>query len=448
MISIIIPSHNRRDLLRSLLDALAAQQAGTPPFEVIIVADNCRDGTQAMVAAYQAPFPIRLIEQPGVGPSRARNAGVAQASTDLLLFLDDDVIPTAGLVAAHAQAHQDGTGRAVLGPYPPQPHGSGSHFRVLMRRWWNAHFNELGSPGHRFVYSDLLTGNLSLPKRIWEAVGGLDPQFAHAREDLELGVRLMKAGVAFHYAPDALGWHYEYLTTSPRSILRRTKEEGRSDALMALKHPDMGAALKAARQLRRKGRGAKIRYGVLRRTGLIDRPVIAMGPRLLSLLEGMGLARARQRMDNILREYCYARGAIEGLGAHYCSFRAQPLPAIAPPDMAIDIADGIEAAENQLTTHRPESARILYRGEEIARLGWTPVAERWSGHHLRPYLAKRAAARLVPLLLAESMQDGHAVDRISPMALHMLWTNDFSAQLHETYWQWGGGMMDLQSCNK
>ncbi|WP_230461283.1 glycosyltransferase family 2 protein [Sphingobium sp. CAP-1] len=440
-ISIIIPSHNRRDLLRSLLDALVAQQPATPPFEVIIVADKCRDGTQAMVAAYDAPFPISLLEQPGVGPAHARNIGARQASADLLLFLDDDVIPTPGLVAAHAQAHDDGVDRAVLGPYPPEPHISGQHFRILTQRWWNAHFNELAQPGHRFRYTDLLTGNLSMPRRVWDAVGGLDPQFARAREDLELGVRLMKAGIPFHYAPEALGWHHEYLTTSLHGSFRRAKEEGRSDALMALKHPEMAAAIKAARQLRRKGRGTRIKYGVLRHSGLLDRPLMAIAPGLLNLMEGIGLIRARRRLRGALLEYLYARGAMEGLGPQRADFMAQPVPGIAPPTpgIDIDIADGIEAAELALTEHRPESARILYRGEEIATLSWTPMTERWSGRHLRPYLARRAAARLIPVLLDGSMQAGQPAGQASNSAINMLWINDFSKQLHEAQWQWARG---------
>lgn len=435
-ISIIIPSHNRRDLLRALLDALATQQPGTPPFDVIIVADKCIDGTQAMVAAYDAPFPISLIEQPGVGPSRARNAGADQASAELLLFLDDDVIPAPGLVSAHVQAHADDVDRAVLGPYPPYPHASGDHFRIGTRRWWNTHFNELARPGHRFVYTDLLTGNLSMPRRVWNGIGGLDPQFARAREDLELGVRLMKDGISFHYAPEAFGWHHEYLTTSPRSALHRAKEEGRSDVLMSLKHPDMDAALKAARQLRRKGRGTRIKYGVLRHMGPIDRPLMAMGPGLLSLIEKLGLNRVRRRFETILREYCYARGAIEGLGARRISYMALSPPTIPAPDMDIDIADGIEAAEMLLTERHPQSARILWRGEQIAILSWNPVAERWSGHHLRPYLARRAAARLVPLLAGTTQTTEQPA---SQAALNMIGINDFSAQLHESQWQWGRG---------
>lgn len=434
-ISIIVPSHNRCDLLRQVLDALSAQRPGTPAFEVIVVADGCQDGTQAMLASHAVPYPLHMLEQPGVGPSRARNAGAKRAGADLLLFLDDDVIPTPGLVAAHWDIHRVRPGGAVLGPYPPAPHASGDRFRISARRWWDAHFAELARPGHRFTYIDLLTGNLSLARALWDAVGGLDPQFAHAREDLELGVRLIKHGAPLHYAADAIGWHQEYLTTSPRSALRRAKEEGRSDALMTIKHPDMAPALKAARQLRRKGRAKAIKYAIIRRTGFIDRPLMAAGPGLLTMVERLGLVSARRRLEHILREYCYARGEIEGLGPRWSSFIAEPMPRIPPPEIDIDLSHGLDAAERRLTEFRPASARILHGGTEICVLPWAPIAERWSGHHLRPHLARHATRAMIPYLAAQA-EGGEAENWASLDALPMIGVKDFWAQLFEAQRQW------------
>lgn len=435
-VSIIIPSHNRRALLRRVLEALATQDPETPPFEVIVVADGCRDGTEAMVLGHDAPFPIRLAVCPGVGPSAARNSGVERASSDLFLFLDDDVIPTRGLVAAHVAAHRDDPGRAVLGPYPPEPVASPDSFRQNVQRWWTAHFDELARPGHRFSYFDLMTGNLSLSRAIWNEIGGLDPQFARAREDLELGVRLMKRGIRFHYAGKALGWHQEHLTSSPKSVLHRSMEEGRSDVLMALKHPDMAPVLRVCWNVRRKGRRPALKFAVLRRTGFIDGAAIAIGQRLIRLIERLGLPSLREAVERPLRKYCYFRGAADALGGGWDDFAATPMPPKSSPDSEIDLAGGIDAAERTLTDLRPASVRILFDGEEMCILPSSPATEPWSGHHLRSALVRYGAWPFARILAKHRYGDAAAP---SQAATRMIGVNDFPAQLDEARRQWERG---------
>lgn len=431
-LSIVIPSHNRRDLLREVLDALTAQIPGTPGFEVIVVADGCHDGTEAEVAAYIAPYPVRVVSLPGLGPAHARNAGAQTARADLLLFLDDDVIPTEGLVAAHMAAHKEQPGRAVLGPYPPEPVAATGAFRLNAKRWWQAHFEELMRPGHRYSYTDLLTGNLSLARATWQAVGGLDPQFAHAREDLELGVRLIKHGTALHCAPDALGWHQEHLTTSPASALRRAREEGRSDALIAIKHPDVVPVIKVARTLRRPGAARSLKLQIVRRCGFLTERVIRHGPGLLDRIERLGLARLRRRAENALREFCYLRGAAEALGEGWDAFAAGPIVLPAKPEIEIDLEKGIGDAEHYLETARPHSVRLWYGKREIATMPWSPAAERWSARHLRPFLARRAAPSVLSVLAAQALGDK------SPAGdwLRTVGKRDYIAQLLEAQRQW------------
>ena len=119
-ISVVIPSHNRQDLLAQVLDRLANQRSDTPDFEVVVVLDGCRDGSPAMLAARHDPFALRWIELPGVGPSMARNAGVRETRGALLLFIDDDVIPTDGLVAEHLAAHAGTPGAVVATSSAPR----------------------------------------------------------------------------------------------------------------------------------------------------------------------------------------------------------------------------------------------------------------------------------------------------------------------------------------
>lgn len=434
-ISIIVPSHNRVGLLREVLDALAGQIAGTPAFEVIVVADGCSDGTEGVVASYAAPYPIEIVRLPGQGPSRARNAGARAARSEFLLFLDDDVIPTPGLVAAHVAALREAPGRAVLGPYPPEPVPAGDLFRLSIKRWWQAHFDNLARPGHRYTYTDVLTGNLSMARATWDAVGGLDPQFSHAREDLELGVRLLKMGAELHYAPDALGWHQEHLTASPSSALRRARHEGQSDALMAIKHPDIAAALRVARMLRRPGARRSRKISFVRKTGFLADRIVKAGPGLLEKLERLGLVKLRRRLKNALLEYCYLRGAFETLGNDWERFSAEPIHRPDHAEIEIDLAHGIDAAEQTLRERRPTSVRLVHGHREVGTMPWSPAAERWNAHHLRPFLARRAAYGTIPWL-AHGKYGGEAWRWEWFEGLRRLGNLDYMAHYSEGQQQW------------
>ena len=108
-------------------------------------------------------FRVRVLEQPHRGPAAARNRGAAAATGDLLIFLDDDIEVLPGFVAAHVEAHATPDSVAI-GYLPPQLQGRRDLFSVMLRAWWEAMFERMRDPGHRFAYSDLLSGNFSLSR--------------------------------------------------------------------------------------------------------------------------------------------------------------------------------------------------------------------------------------------------------------------------------------------
>lgn len=425
-ISIVIPTHNRRDLMAAMLRALEAPLPGTPAFEVVAVADGCVDGTQAMLRGYQGPIPLQIIERPGLGPSVARNAGAAAAVAPLLLFLDDDVIPTPGLVLAHAEAHAANPGGVVIGPYPPAPHAARDAFRQMIRLWWHQHFAALAEPGHRFTFRDVLTGNLSIAREQWEALGGLDPQFARAREDYELGVRIFAQGFRLHYAPKALGWHHEHQTSTLNSAFRRAREEGRSDALMALKHPHLGTTLPVVQHAARNP--GRLRRLVFRSAK--GRPLEWLLPvaiAALSLCNGLGWRQAFWTLHARLHRYAYLRGAASVLGNRWWKLQARAERS-EPAPLAVDLADGFAAVEAQLAAARPRAVRVMMRGDELALLPDEAGAEPWDARHFRPALLARLGARaLLPLIFGEDSRAAGWAD---------VGVRNFDAQLAEARRQW------------
>src|SRR5829696_3704016 len=94
-LSIIIPTYNRKDLLRETLNSLAQQTYPSNHFEVIIVDDGSTDGTAA-IAAEAFPFILRYFWQSNQGDASARNLGAQQSQADILVFLDDDILVGTG----------------------------------------------------------------------------------------------------------------------------------------------------------------------------------------------------------------------------------------------------------------------------------------------------------------------------------------------------------------
>ncbi len=95
-ISCVIPTKNRPEMTCRAIASVAAQD--TPVSEIIVVDDGSTDHTVALVAAR---FPeVRLLQRSGLGPGLARNAGVADACGEVVMFLDSDDVWLEGHVAS------------------------------------------------------------------------------------------------------------------------------------------------------------------------------------------------------------------------------------------------------------------------------------------------------------------------------------------------------------
>src|SRR4051812_1096040 len=90
------------------------------PLEIIVVVDGSSDGTEAALSLIACPFPRKLIVQPNLGLAAARNRGAAEATGDIILFLDDDMMAAPDLVRQHVRSHGDGA-KVVMGDIPVDP---------------------------------------------------------------------------------------------------------------------------------------------------------------------------------------------------------------------------------------------------------------------------------------------------------------------------------------
>ena len=89
LVSAIITTHNRVDLLPRALDSVIAQSY--PNMEIIVVDDGSVDETSELIKKYQREVPIRYVQiEQSVGAPRARNKGIEVAQGEFIAGLDDD----------------------------------------------------------------------------------------------------------------------------------------------------------------------------------------------------------------------------------------------------------------------------------------------------------------------------------------------------------------------
>ncbi len=237
--SIIVPTFNRLEVLPEVLSALEEQQ-NAPELEVIVIDDGSTDGTAEWLRQRRWKVSHRWESRPNEGPAAARNRGVEMASGERVAFLGDDTVPSAGWLAAHAEAH-DANGEddllAVLGY-------TGWHPRMRV----NPFLHYINDYGLQFGYaliddpSDVpfnffYTSNISLPRRVLLQ----DPfnlAFPYpAWEDIELSYRLKTKGLRMIYEARATVSHDH--PTTLRRFCERQEKVGYSGVVFFKLHPEL-----------------------------------------------------------------------------------------------------------------------------------------------------------------------------------------------------------------
>ncbi|MCT1429675.1 glycosyltransferase [Brachybacterium muris] len=235
--SVVIPSYRGAARLPALLDSLAAQQEGTPDFEVIVVIDGVDDGSVGLVDR-EDRIDVRAIVFPqNRGRVAALNAGFEAARGRVLIRCDDDLEPGPGFVSRHVEAHRDRP-RGVIGlylnVYEPTPyavaygkcadarHRADAYATIAELRWryW--------------------AGNCSITRETWERVGPYDPEFRlYGWEDIDYGYRLHAAGIEVRLDP-ALETPHRVAAVTTAVRAQRAVHAAAARRIFEGKHPDSG----------------------------------------------------------------------------------------------------------------------------------------------------------------------------------------------------------------
>jgi GT2 family glycosyltransferase/glycosyltransferase involved in cell wall biosynthesis len=248
-VSVIVPTHNRKEKLLACLDALARQSVLPQEFEVVVVDDGSTDGTGEALEGRRFPFCLRVYRQDGGGPGAARNLGIEQAAGELVLFIGDDILADERLLEEHLLAHavNPDPGGAILGridwPEAVTPNavmeyvcGDG------MLQFAYTLIPKLATLDYTFFY----TSNISLKRQFLldaaDAGVRFDPCFHHAAfEDSEFAFRLTPRGLRIRYAERARAFHDHWMDLD--SFAARELHAGEMAVVYYRKHPGQDEAL-------------------------------------------------------------------------------------------------------------------------------------------------------------------------------------------------------------
>jgi GT2 family glycosyltransferase len=208
-LSVIVCTHNRKQMLIRCLDSIATSLSRAQPVEAeIVVVDNAsEDGTVAALAAWSATcvFPVQILEESRRGPVPARNCGCRAARGALLVFIDDDCLMDEGYVANALCCEQRNAepvlygGRVELGDPSDLPLTIKTD--TTPRRW------NIGmrSARHENLGNCLHGCNMMMRRSILETVGPFDER---TDNDTDLVYRCYLAGITIEYLPEIAVFHY------------------------------------------------------------------------------------------------------------------------------------------------------------------------------------------------------------------------------------------------
>jgi GT2 family glycosyltransferase len=222
-ISVAVCSYNGASTIRDTLEAL--QHLDYPDYEVIVVDDGSTDGIAGIVEEYD----VRLVIHPeNRGLSAARNTALEAATGAIVAYIDDDAYPDPHWLTYLAAAFLHGDWAGVGGPNIPPP-GDGPIADCVA--------NAPGGPIHVLLSdreAEHIPGcNMAFWKSHLQAIGGFDPRFRAAGDDVDICWRLQEQGWKIGFSAPAFVWHHR--RNSVRTYWKQQQGYGKAEALLEQK---------------------------------------------------------------------------------------------------------------------------------------------------------------------------------------------------------------------
>lgn len=225
-VSIVIATYNGARTLEPCLNAVT--RLNYPDYEIIIVDDGSSDSTPEIAARFPA---TRYMCQPNSGLSAARNAGIAAATGEIIAFTDDDCRPDEDWLHYLVGDLLRSDFAAIGGHNFLPPEDSPVAAAVAASP---------GGPAHVMLTdreAEHIPGcNMAFYKWALQAIGGFDPVFRKAGDDVDVCWRLQAEGHKIGFSPAGFVWHYRRATV--KAYLKQQAGYGEAEALLARKHPE------------------------------------------------------------------------------------------------------------------------------------------------------------------------------------------------------------------
>jgi O-antigen biosynthesis protein len=242
-ISVVVCTYNGSRTLRECLSGL--KQLEYTHYEIIVVDDGSRDNC----AAIARECGVQVISTENRGLSAARNIGMKAATGEIVVYIDDDAYPDPHWLMYLASAFQGSTHAAIGGPNLAPPDDGAIADCVV---------NAPGGPVHVLLtdtVAEHIPGcNMAFRKSHLQAIGGFDPQFRSAGDDVDVCWRIQQRGWTIGFSAAAMVWHHR--RNSVRTYWKQQRGYGKAEAQLERKWPDKYNAvghIKWAGQLYGKG---------------------------------------------------------------------------------------------------------------------------------------------------------------------------------------------------
>lgn len=192
-ISFVIPAYNEERLLPKCLEAVKREIANTPlaDVEVIVVNNASTDRTGEVARAYDW---VRVVDEPKKGLVRARQAGYAVSTGEVIANVDSDAMVTEGwLETVRAEFEKDPRLVALSGPYI---YYDLSWFKRAVTRIWYIAAYGLHLINHYIFHTGAILqgGNFVVRRSAMEQIGGFDTSIEFYGEDTDVAKRISKVG--------------------------------------------------------------------------------------------------------------------------------------------------------------------------------------------------------------------------------------------------------------
>lgn len=257
-VSVVVANYNGERTLKTCLDSLA--RLNYPDYEVILVDDGSTDATPQIARLY--PDFRCFRHEKNLGLSAARNTGLAAATGEIVAFTDADCRADEDWLYYLVGDMLVGDFAGMGGPNLLPPEDSLVAAAVMASP---------GGPAHVMLtdhQAEHIPGcNMAFYRWALTEVGGFDPIFRTAGDDVDICWRLQRAGYKLGFSPAGFVWHYRRSTI--RDYLKQQHGYGQAEALLVRKHPEhfnaFGASIWRGRIY------APARFGVLVRPPIIYR---------------------------------------------------------------------------------------------------------------------------------------------------------------------------------